>query len=662
MVNVPQVTIPDFAGSIARGQQVEQSRLQGLLARQAMDESQRFNSALPGLAGALATGEGPQYDSALAQLLATGQRGAQIALPLVHESRQRREAAAFDWGGGGVAPAAASAAGGSVTPAPAPAGDPSLPRGIRNNNPLNLTYVAGQPGVQGSDGRFGRFGTPEEGIAAATRQLQMYGQRGLTTPAQIIGRWAPPSENNTGAYVAAVARNAGLDPNQPVDLANPEVVSRLVGAMAQHENGRPLDPSVVQRGVRMAFSGGGDTVPTSGPTTPGQAAPAGGASAQEMAVLERALASPNPLIRQRAQARMQMLQMQRRDPTDTFAEETRQIGGRQVQGQVNRRTGQFTAYPGQTGAEQQSGPFGGTGMEQQANNVVLSLADKVRGGTATPAEQALYQRAYSHLAEGTVQFVADPTDPTGARQVAVRAPRNMGDLPAPGGGQSAPAGGATVPMQAGSTAGLISPAQSAPGNDAAAVTAAPPNAIPGMERTATPPAGFQRRADGHGVEPIPGGPQDQTRTPLTEAQGRSNMFGNAMRQAEEVLQRVQVPSGGAIAAWRNAPEIALNPMLSADNQQYFNAIRLFAAGILRKETGAAFTSQELLDVQSRFFPMPGDSAQVLAQKARSRQQAIASMQAEIPGGFRGSVQSPGPGGNGTAEPPPPPPAGFRVVR
>lgn len=154
------------------------------------------------------------------------------------------------------------------------------------------------------------------------------------------------------------------------------------------------------------------------------------------------------------------------------------------------------------------------------------------------------------------------------------------------------------------------------------------------------------------MEPIPGGPQDHTRTPLTEAQGRSNMFGNAMQQAEGILGSVSVPNGAAIAAWRSAPEILVNPALSANDQQYFNALRLFAAGVLRKETGAAFTSQELLDVQSRFFPMPGDSPQVLAQKARARQQTIASMQAEIPGGFRGSLpQSPGPGGVGTAEPP-----------
>ena len=102
------------------------------------------------------------------------------------------------------------------------------------------------------------------------------------------------------------------------------------------------------------------------------------------------------------------------------------------------------------------------------------------------------------------------------------------------------------------------------------------------------------------------------------------------------------PSPAVIAAWRNLPEGALNLGLSSDNQRYFNALRQFAAGVLRKETGAAFTPSELLDVQSRFFTMPGDSSVVQAQKARAREQAISAMKAEIPGGFRGQIPSPPP--------------------
>lgn len=118
------------------------------------------------------------------------------------------------------------------------------------------------------------------------------------------------------------------------------------------------------------------------------------------------------------------------------------------------------------------------------------------------------------------------------------------------------------------------------------------------------------------------------------------MFGSQMRMGDDIIRSVQIPSGTAQALWRHAPEMVVNLGLSTNDQQYFNAVRLFAAGVLRRETGAAFTQRELEDVQSRFFPMPGDSQQVITQKAAARQQMISSMQAEIPGGLRGAVPTP----------------------
>jgi hypothetical protein len=119
------------------------------------------------------------------------------------------------------------------------------------------------------------------------------------------------------------------------------------------------------------------------------------------------------------------------------------------------------------------------------------------------------------------------------------------------------------------------------------------------------------------------------------------MFGLAMAEGARILDELQEPpSSAVIAAWRNLPEGAFNIALSGDNQRYFNALRQFAAGVLRKETGAAFTPNELLDVQSRFFAMPGDAPEMRAQKARARQQAIEAMRSEIPGGFRGQIAPP----------------------
>lgn len=160
---------------------------------------------------------------------------------------------------------------------------------------------------------------------------------------------------------------------------------------------------------------------------------------------------------------------------------------------------------------------------------------------------------------------------------------------------------------------------------------------------------------------------------LTEAQAKANLFGLQMQEADQTLGTTSIPNNFTLMVWRNAPEAVTNLGLSANDQKYFNAVRLFAAGILRKETGAAFTNSELLDVQSRFFPMPGDSPAVIEQKARARQTAIQGIQAELPGQQFRRVGITGPGGQGTAEPPPasaaprgrttpPPPPGFELVR
>lgn len=133
---------------------------------------------------------------------------------------------------------------------PGPRANPNDPRGIRNNNPLNLEYRPGQ-GASGSDGRFGVYPTMEGGVAAAANQLKIYRDRyGLNTIGGIIGRWAPQGENNTGAYAMSVSRSMGMNPNDQLDLNDPSVMSRLIGAMAEVENGRAVDAGAINRGVR----------------------------------------------------------------------------------------------------------------------------------------------------------------------------------------------------------------------------------------------------------------------------------------------------------------------------------------------------------------------------------------------------------------------------
>jgi hypothetical protein len=132
----------------------------------------------------------------------------------------------------------------SYLTSPAPA-DASTPRGMRNFNPGNIEdgdFAKSQAGYVGSDGRFARFDTMEHGVGAQSNLLANYGQKGVNTVSGIVSRWAPAAENGaaTGNYTAFVAKKLGVGPNDPLDLSNPAVRQRVASAMAEFENGRPV--------------------------------------------------------------------------------------------------------------------------------------------------------------------------------------------------------------------------------------------------------------------------------------------------------------------------------------------------------------------------------------------------------------------------------------
>lgn len=117
-------------------------------------------------------------------------------------------------------------------------GGSGVPRGMRNNNPGNIEdgpFARSLPGYAGSDGRFAIFSDLASGEGAQARLLQSYVQRGFDTPAEIINRWAPPSDNNpTNAYVNYVARRVGVGPN---DRISTEQIPLVAQAIREFENG-----------------------------------------------------------------------------------------------------------------------------------------------------------------------------------------------------------------------------------------------------------------------------------------------------------------------------------------------------------------------------------------------------------------------------------------
>lgn len=140
----------------------------------------------------------------------------------------------------------------------------TLPRGIRNHNPGNIRRTGdpwrGLAALQ-SDPDFFTYETPPDGIRAMAVILQNYQEKNdRKTIREIIGRWAPPEENDTESYADWVARRMDTAPDEPINVGHYPTALALVKAITRMENGAPpagtpphwYTDAVFERGLRMA--------------------------------------------------------------------------------------------------------------------------------------------------------------------------------------------------------------------------------------------------------------------------------------------------------------------------------------------------------------------------------------------------------------------------
>ena len=118
--------------------------------------------------------------------------------------------------------------------------------GINNNNPGN---------IRSQSGGFMKYKTLGEGINAMHKQLLRYQDKyGLNTISEIVNRWAPPSENDTAAYIRDISKYTGFGPNQSINLHDPAVLAALQAAMIGHETGNRSFSAARLLGGRSSIS------------------------------------------------------------------------------------------------------------------------------------------------------------------------------------------------------------------------------------------------------------------------------------------------------------------------------------------------------------------------------------------------------------------------
>lgn len=131
-----------------------------------------------------------------------------------------------------------------------------VPRGIRNNNPLNIrignTWLGERQNPK--DSSFEEFVSIEYGYRAAFCLLRRYIRRyHKNTIAMIISTWAPSSENNTQQYIDFVANAMKISSDTPINYEDEDTMVNLVAAMQMMECGVPANLDKVKRGYMMAW-------------------------------------------------------------------------------------------------------------------------------------------------------------------------------------------------------------------------------------------------------------------------------------------------------------------------------------------------------------------------------------------------------------------------
>lgn len=133
----------------------------------------------------------------------------------------------------------------------------SVPRGLRNKNPLNIRIGNDWVGEveNPTDPEFEQFTSIVYGLRAGFKLIRRYIQHyKRNTIRKIISSWAPPSENNSEAYIKFVSYYANIDPDIVLDFYDQTSICSLVKAMCKMECGVEIDSSLLNQAYKLVAS------------------------------------------------------------------------------------------------------------------------------------------------------------------------------------------------------------------------------------------------------------------------------------------------------------------------------------------------------------------------------------------------------------------------
>lgn len=132
--------------------------------------------------------------------------------------------------------------------------------GWTNNNPLNIRISPNKwvgKIVPSRNAAFETFDTPENGLRATVIIMsRAYKRSGINTLIGLIQKWAPEEDNNRPLiYANSVAKDSGYTIHEHLDLADFDVLCRIIPPMSRVETGQGFQWSaeILAAGIRAGL-------------------------------------------------------------------------------------------------------------------------------------------------------------------------------------------------------------------------------------------------------------------------------------------------------------------------------------------------------------------------------------------------------------------------
>lgn len=130
----------------------------------------------------------------------------------------------------------------------------NLPRGIRNNNPLNIKIGNDWQGERSNtDGVFEEFITMQYGLRAAFIILRKYITKyERNTIRKIVHSWSPDGSSIESIYMSSVSKWSAIALDDTIRYDDRVTMCKIVQGMAKVETGRTIGLNIIEEAYDMA--------------------------------------------------------------------------------------------------------------------------------------------------------------------------------------------------------------------------------------------------------------------------------------------------------------------------------------------------------------------------------------------------------------------------